>query len=66
MINLGVIQMPQSQLYRLHNQSKIAQVVNYLTANNIKADEYYNNYPSAEKAVEFQSKLNPKPQLSLF
>ena len=62
MINLGVIKVPQSQLFRLHNQSKIAQFINFLKANNIPADEYY----KSQSVVTLKEDKRDDKQLGLF
>lgn len=68
MINLGVIKAPQSQIYRLHKQSKVAQVINYLTANHIVPEDYYDAHSINERDVICASQELAKsaPQLSIF
>tara|TARA_B100000508_G_scaffold137491_1_gene132130 strand:- start:32 stop:973 length:942 start_codon:yes stop_codon:yes gene_type:complete len=68
MINLGVIKAPQSQIYRLHKQSKVAQVINYLTANHIVPEDYYDAHSINESDVICASQELAKsdPQLSIF
>lgn len=64
MLNHGVIKMPQSQLYRLNKQCKIAQIINRLKANNISADDYYRC--NSTSLIDHNSDDNQETQFTLF